>query len=405
MNRNRPFILLGAVALFACATLAHDARATGPTPPLAPLGIHVGNPEPLRTTSTAIALDQNTPYEHTFASRGSRFYVAVKGAPASGTVTFYSSSDAGNTWTYAIQYQTNIGLPQPYYLHCAALAVDAGNPDIVYLTYYADGNFGSQLGFVMGRMYGTVLSINPSTHRILAQSYNDLGNLMCPDIVSPSPGSVVVADILESNTGDSVGTFTSLHDYGAGLASTATLPSPYTSNSNTNTVYPTPAGCYYASNDASSAPRLVTSGNGTVCVTYVEKSGCTPANSGGRFVQCSHDSGATWTRRTVLDTKGGGSGVASVAGAISPSGNNVALAWVTRVTGADEIAMAFSNTAGATFLPANPTLPQPFNIMRPYPSASRTRILAGSVPRGRSSPGRATARSGSGRRSPSTTRC
>jgi surface antigen len=401
-------LALGALVLVASATGAHDGRAAGPTAPVSTITqptvphkfvINVGIPAPLQTTGipianvqsgrtgltpapTPIPLAQNVPYEHTLSVKGSRAYVAAMDAQPSGKVSIYSSSDSGSTWTFATDYQTSIvaTVPPDYFLHCANVAVDAGNPDIVYLTYYADGGFGSILGFAMGRMYGTVLSFNPSTSRVIAESYNHLANLICPDIISPSPGSVIVADVISGTHADSVGTWTSTGDYGAGIA----LPTPpstiYALPSNTNTVSTPPNGCRLASNNNASAPHLFTNGNGTVCVTFVESSGCTPGNTGGRFIQCSSNNGANWTPITTIDPVGAGV-MPQLSGAISPSGSNVAVAWVKQIMGANEIVLAFSNTSGTTWLPAMSNMvPTPTRWMRPYPSASRNAIVAGSIP-------------------------
>src|ERR1039458_10178975 len=142
MNRPRQ-LTLGVVALVACTTGAHDARATGPTVPaptvspstvLPKLSISVGTPTTVRNSPSIkilprpIALDQSAPFEHTFSGNGTRVYAAANGAPVGGLVLesdVYVSSDSGKTWTAGAVYPTNK-------LSCANVAVDAGNPDVVY---------------------------------------------------------------------------------------------------------------------------------------------------------------------------------------------------------------------------------------------------------------------------------
>jgi hypothetical protein len=114
--------------------------------------------------------------------------------------------------------------------------------------------------------------------------------------------------------------------------------------------------CSIYSNGGGGGPRLITNGKGAVCVVYQYGPCNNAALAYNNAVQCSQDSGATWSAVTVLGVPDTDNSVTPT-GALSPGGK-VAVSWVGRIPvdagGGYATYVAVSSDGGKTFSVAPP---------------------------------------------------
>lgn len=124
-----------------------------------------------------------------------------------------------------------------------------------------------------------------------------------------------------------------------------------------NDVNTTPVpSCDIYSNGGGGGPRLFTNGTGDVCAIF-QYGPCSDASRAYNIaVQCSQDSGATWSAVTLLGVPDTDNGVTPM-GAVSPGGK-VAVTWSGKVPvdagGGYDTYVAVSNDVGKTFSVAPP---------------------------------------------------
>ena len=320
----------------------------------------------LPTNANPDSAGTHSPFEHTFTANGSRIYSAIQRAPVAGgallEADLYVSSDSGKTFTAGAVYHTG-----NLTANCITTAVDAGDPDVVYLTYYAGhgdstSNTGNTVRLAVSQDGGKTFP----TEYIVADNTNSFADFICPDVISPSADHVIVSGIATTSNTSWAATFvsgnrgSSIGPVGTeGVSSPANPadPSGYYAVSDTNSSS-AKTGCTFSANGGNKGPRVSTNGAGNVCVTYSGTSG----DCNGVFVQCSADNGATWTATNPIATPTANTGIFS---AVSKSGN-VALTWLDTVASATEVMLAISRDGGKTF-------GAPFQ----YPSSARNGVVPG----------------------------
>lgn len=340
----------------------------------------LGAPATVPDTTNMGGIGTSYPFEHAFTANGTRVYTAVLGATASGpvvTADIYASNDSGKTFTKTATYHTGN-------LTCVTAAVDAANPDIVYLVYYAGhgdstSNTGTTVRLVVSKDGGKTFP----TEYIVMDSANIQGSFICPDVTSPSADHVIVAANAFGNNNSEVTTFVSDSDganigpvgtEGVAAAANPAAPGSIVAASDTNSAAVID-GCSLEDNGQNESPRIFSNQSGTACITYWSNFGsCNPADGGtgsSWLIQCSTNNGTTWTAPKVLASPNTGDQVNYFSGAIS-KGGNIAVTYLDNVAGANEVMIAISKDGGKTF-----------SAPIQYPSASRAAIVAGS---GTSSP-------------------
>lgn len=313
----------------------------------------------------------HVPYDKTLTANGSRMYAVVNGTPPDGgesslTASIYASTDNGTTFTGPVSYHTGN-------LECATGAVDAANPNVVYMAYYAGhGDSSSNTGATVRLAVSTDGGKTFPTEYVVADSQNSMVDFICPDVSSPSGDHVIVAGGVGNveTTGVWAGAFISA-SRGAnigpiGVNGVAATPNPADPTSiysasltNASSGH---AGCGTADNGGGQGVRAYTNGAGEACMVYVWGSGCPTSNA--VVVQCSTDNGATWTAPNALAAPAS-KGANIPTGAVSPSGN-VAVTWIETVGSDDEVHIAISKDKGVTF--AAPVV---------YPSTARVAFGSG----------------------------
>ncbi len=331
--------------------------ATGfPGGPVAlPIGSNTGGP------------GTNVPFEHVFAANGSTIYAGMQGPLTNNSMggqayldmEVYSSTDNGKTFTGPTQYHTGN-------LSCGTVAVDPGNSSVVYLVYTAGhGDSTGNTGTTVRLAVSTDGAKTFPDEYVIVDSYNDLGNLICPDVSSPSPDHVIVTAVggtwvngqptwaatwVSGNRGADIGPVAG--DAGSELAN----PDGGTySASDTNGG--TAQSCNIASNGNGYSPRVFGNGKGDACIVYEYDGPCAPtypsSSDGEIFVQCSTNSGATWTAPLPLAGPSNTAAKSHPTGSVSPGGY-VAVTWIDSVgddagTGQDQVFVAISKNGGTTF--------------------------------------------------------
>ncbi len=328
-------------------------------------------------------------YQHMAAASGNRVYATWVDNPAPPATEIRQmvarSDDGGATWTTPVPaidamilggYTTNNGS-----MDCPAIAVDPGNPDVVYTTATAD--LGNSLGALVGDSVDPALVFSVSvdggrtfTPTVLSTAFATFDP--CQDIASPAPNTVVV-------TAPSVGCnenpdFTkdifvwSDANRGAGFGQGAVdTNQQYWADGLTGAldVLRGAAGCATdliaydngGDNDSAQAiesPRMFVDGHGRLCLVYAATSETGAIENS--YLQCSADAGHSFRQPVELDPALATDNQPS--GTFGP-GNSAAIAWTTTVASADQqtLYIAISSDGGATFgAPiAVPTLTKPFS--------------------------------------------
>lgn len=298
----------------------------------------------------------SNPFEHQLAASGTHVYVGLGAQTVAQTSAFlqaniYASSDNGRTFTGPNTYHTG-------YLECVTIAVDSGDPNVVYLAYFGGhGDSTSNTGETLRLAVSTDGSKTFPVEYDLAESLNggSLGSFICPDVTSPSPDHVIVVAAAQDGAIEHMATFVS-GNRGAGIgpasqegvATTVNADGGGLSASDTNGA--TTSACGILSDGTGGSPRVFSNGAGAACVAYRYNTGNACANN--IAVQCSTDNGATWTSPTALGAPQQPNGRAFPTGSVSPSGK-VAIVWLDAVaTDAGTVETAFvtiSKDGGKTF--------------------------------------------------------
>ncbi len=216
-------------------------------------------------------------------------------------------------------------------------AVDSGDPQTVYLVYQgghgdSTGNTGQTLRLAVSTNGGQTFPVE----YVLADSLNQIATTICPDVISPAAGQVIVAAVnsMAGNETTSfwVSTFVS-GNKGADIGPTGMegqcveCPSSgatWLSPSDTN-VGSAETLTDILSDSGNAGPRLGTNGKGMVCMTFLYDGGNSPSTI---EVQCSANNGMTWTAPLSLGAYSAiNSGSVYPTVAVSPGGK-VAVTWI-----------------------------------------------------------------------------
>jgi hypothetical protein len=220
---------------------------------------------------------------------------------------------------------------------CVTTAVDSGDPQTVYLVYQgghgdSTGNTGQTLRLAVSTNGGQTFPVE----YVLADSLNQIATTICPDVISPAAGQVIVAAVnsMAGNETTSfwVSTFVS-GNKGADIGPTGMegqcveCPSSgatWLSPSDTN-VGSAETLTDILSDSGNAGPRLGTNGKGMVCMTFLYDGGNSPSTI---EVQCSANNGMTWTAPLSLGAYSAiNSGSVYPTVAVSPGGK-VAVTWI-----------------------------------------------------------------------------
>jgi hypothetical protein len=309
-------------------------------------------------------------YQHAAASSGKTVYATwTVDEDTAGAVNMMvaRSLDGGATWGTAVAaihaqiLDSNGGA-----ISCPAVAVDAGNPNVVYAIGKVGGT--NSISHAQGDATNDpafVLSVSTDggqtfTETVLSTSYSDL--FPCADVASPAANTVVVT----APGGTDCGVYPDMYVWsdanrGAGFGTgTWDQNNQWWADGLNGSLYILKGGSdcttdlAEAANGANGAsgqviesPRTFTDGNGHLCLAYA----ATPQAAGtiaNVYVQCSPDGGLTFTQPVEIDPALGPDN--QPVGAFGPGGL-AAVAWVNVVPSENDqqLYLAVSTTAGATF--------------------------------------------------------
>jgi hypothetical protein len=298
-----------------------------------------------------------------FTANGSRVYVGLVASTSSASgspyleTDIFASSDDGATFTGPVPYHTGD-------LECETVAVDSGNANVVYLVYLAgNGDSTSNTGETLRLAVSTDGAKTFPTEYDLAEGDSSLASFICPDVISPSPGHVIVSgysSLMADGSTDHLATFVS-SSQGAGIGPvvqqgvTSSMMDCDCEVGNDSNPTPVP-NCNIYSNGGGGGPQLIANGNGGACVVF-QYGPCDDATRAYNIgVQCSQDSGATWSAVTLLGVPDTDNSVTPT-GALSPGGK-VAVTWYGKVPvdagGGFDTYVAVSSDGGKTFSVAAP---------------------------------------------------
>jgi hypothetical protein len=303
---------------------------------------HVGH----STAITDDAFFSSVPFERALVARGDRVYAVYPGPAGSSDpypqdIRLARSDDGGATFSALPPFPSG-------HLGCAAAAIDAVDPDVVYLVFLAGEATGAR-GWVHLAVSGDGGATFPDEYVIADTVLGDLG-MICPDVTSPAGDVVLVTGERHTPDGAShwVGTFRD-EQRGAGFGTgSGDDSSNYYVDADTNMA--ATFGCPIDSNGEQRSPRVFSHGD-TVCIAFESNPGSTCADpTDEEYVQCSLDGGATWSAPERL---GATTGKAWPTGAVADDGT-VAIAWTEVRSDLDEIVYAVGDGA-------------PFDAPRQYP--------------------------------------
>jgi hypothetical protein len=282
-------------------------------------------------------------YPHAMASAGKRVYAAypAQSFKPSPTVDVLRSDDGGKTWSAPVHASPT--MVDGTEVSCVAVAVDAGNPDVVYVVF----NFGAGSGLPpklvdagIADDGGVALLVSTDGGKTFGKAYPlQTGNSsdsipvaqgICPDVASPKAGAVVV----ETPGGSNDQSLFVWSDANQGSGFSALTFDEFNSIAKAETgalaKIDADVGQNGGSADATESPRLFTDGAGNLCIAYIAY---TPKGSGSpdssAWVQCSTDLGKTFSAPVTVGPTFHyvGDGQVSLAtGAFGPNGA-IAVAW------------------------------------------------------------------------------
>lgn len=297
-------------------------------------------------------------YVHTFAARGKRVYASWPDNTAGTSkvaLKVARSDDGGHTWRAAVAaISTNLQgntVDDATGIECPALAIDAGDPDVVYAIGHIDGtnDLGETLDDALSGAQTLLLAVSTDgavtwKTRIL---HVGAGGDICADVASPEPDTVVVVspgwngcDLGHVSSRDFFAWSDGARGVGFDSGSYTDAPHEYFAAGYTGGlddlipndactaahIFPEADGGSDDAGDTTEAPRLSVGSDGTLCVTYVGDvfPGDMLTNT---YTQCSSDAGQTFSAPVELDpntTKP----PSSAMGALGPDGSSAVL-WTT----------------------------------------------------------------------------
>ena len=291
-------------------------------------------------------------YTHWVVAQGQRAYAVAPlqtNGSATAQIQIARSDDGGTSFatpTTAITTTMDAVNDSTSYIDCTSVAIDAGNPDVVYLygrisgsnalakTVGTDGGI-TTLAFAVSTNGGG--SFQTSVLRVVGQS----GVGLCGDVISPAPGKVVIeAPGAYGCDGNPDMYVWSDANQGAGLASGTGDQFSWLANGDTHALddVNNGANCEHlgigqnggsdASGATSESPRLFTDASGHVCVTYVgELSSSGNPSQINTYVQCSNDLGQSFSPPAKVDpATAAGVDHEQAAGTFGPNGR-AAIVW------------------------------------------------------------------------------
>jgi hypothetical protein len=305
-------------------------------------------------------------YQHAAASSGSRVYAtwSVNSSPTEVKMMIARSDDGGATWSAGVPaIDATISDTNGGEVDCPAVAVDPGNPNIVYATGMVQGN--NSITHGIGDLTNDpafVLAISTDggvtfSNTVLTTAYAAIA--ACQDVSSPAPNTVVV----NAPSGDQCGTYPDIvvwTDTAGGAAfktgafdgngyywADGISTSLYVLRGTTDCLTDLSAEAN-ASQDASGhvieSPRMFTDGAGHLCLTYAGEPQVNPTTE-DVYIQCSNDAGKTYTQPLQLDANLGAANQPS--GAFGPGGL-AAVAWTHATNSSDQVLYLVVSTDGAT---------------------------------------------------------
>jgi len=313
-------------------------------------------------------------FPHSLATSGSRVYAVWSTEPSlAPSLMVARSDDAGATWKAAVTAMhvavTNNNA-DPF--DCMSIAIDAGNPDVVYvygrvpdptdLGDAAAGGSGGVTGLLAvstdgGQTFATTVMQVGGTAGGPNNGWDQVG--ICGDVASPAPDTVVVESPGGYN-GDGNPDIAIWSDAsrGAGFATGTTTPGDYLANGYTDALDDLQGnhdidvaqnGGTDDTNGATESPRLFTDGKGRLCITYEGDTYPTNGDTQSHvYVQCSTDAAKTFSAPLAADPQNPiNTYLTSPIGALGPN-QTAAELWSTGF--ADKrLLVATSTDAGNTF--------------------------------------------------------
>jgi len=257
-----------------------------------------------------------------------------------------ASSDGGLTFSDPV---VATDIPDPtVVLSCAAIAVDAGDPRTVYVSYLIDAGSFDRTSDATVPMSGKTVALSVSNDGgahfqsyVLESHVSGWGE--CPDVASPAPGTVTVEAPAFRFSEPYLSTYVDTKK-GSGFAKGQQDDYSYVVDESHEVTTPYNELHSDGGSFGMESPRLVTDGKGKLCVTYV----------GGPFgeehvaVQCSNDSGKTFAPPVELTTAGDSEDFHHAGGAFSDNGT-LAIAYWSSTPDAWTMRLALSDDGGKTF--------------------------------------------------------
>jgi hypothetical protein len=314
-------------------------------------------------------------FPHAVASRDDRVYATTVVSDGGWKLQVLRSDDGGGTWGAPVVANPIINDIE---VSCPAIAVDAANPDTVYVVFNVDSHGGYAPAYVDKmiddeRALVLVVSTDGGKTfplvRVLQSGNSDdpipVAQGICPDVASLAADTVAVttpggSNVIPGDSQHSVGMYLWVDSHhGEGL--TIKIQDGYNSMANGETGALIGVGAKAdvgqngGSNNATESPRLFSDGKGTLCVTYVAY---TPAGSGSpsstAWVQCSTDQGKTFSDPVAASPTYAYDGphISHPTGTFGPKGE-IAIGWhgyqSEPVGGVNVVGVAVSSDGGKTF--------------------------------------------------------
>lgn len=330
-------------------------------------------------------------YAHVVAARGSRVYAAWPddSDPSQARLEVARSDDGGVTWKVPVDAISAAILDQSAGaaggMECPALAIDAGNPDVIYAVGHvvAENDYSQPLDASTSGPQTELISVSTDggTHWNTSVLHVGATGDVCADVASPAPDNVVVvspgwscsqgdAELRDlfvwtdanRGAGFGTGTYTDAPDEYFADGYVASLGNLAGDDCSDAHIFPESNGGTDAAGDATESPRLFSDGAGNLCITYLgdvfPEGGDTITTV---YAQCSTDGGQTFTDPQPIDDPPL-PGVSSATGAFGPGGV-AAIVYSTAGSPAHQLFLSLS-TDGQTFgAPTDiPTSFEPNNV-------------------------------------------
>lgn len=269
-----------------------------------------------------VAVNGSTPnglpngiFQHAIGTKAARSY-AVWPAQDGTTVKLMlgRSDDGGATWNAPATALSSVVKDAKSAIDCAAIAVDAGNPDVVHSLARISGANDLAADVTLALATSRDGGVTFTSHVVQSGAVGK-----CPDLVSPAADAVLI-----------------VAPDGTQKANTE-----YVTNGGFPGVKAAIGGSLTIVQNDVESPRLFGDGKGRVCISYLGQENATTTNA---YVQCTSDKGTSWTAPLKLDPADGTRPHSTPIGAISADGH-AAVVW----SAGGELTIATSADGGATF--------------------------------------------------------